>query len=151
MCNFSNGFKLCSCANETIKFREQEFYKKVGDELVKITNKKNGEIPLIHVWQLFRFKGENNTPETGRYMLPADNIGNGLDAEWIVLNLNDKNCFDFDYKPVEGDNLFIRENIKMGPYLSFIYTQEQWTIEHYSPFSYLTESFGEGKLTANDH
>lgn len=54
MCDFASGIKLCSCDNETIKFREPELYRKVKGELVKIKNKKNDTIPLIYIWTLFR-------------------------------------------------------------------------------------------------
>ena len=105
MCDFTKGIKLCSCENETIKFREQEFYKMVKNEYVKIPNKKNENIPIIFIWRLFKLKSKNNNNEIGRYMLPAGDIGNGLDAEWIALNLNLENCFDFDYTPIQHDVL----------------------------------------------
>lgn len=136
MCDFTKGIKLCSCENGTIKFREQEFYKMVKNELVKIPNKKNENIPIIFIWRLFKFKSKNNSNEIGRYMLPSNDIGNGLDAEWIALNLNLENCFDFDYTPDEGDNLFIQTNEEASAYISFIFTNNQWTIEHYDPFTW---------------
>jgi hypothetical protein len=34
MCDFTKGIKFCSCEPETIKFREKEFYKKSGDQLI---------------------------------------------------------------------------------------------------------------------
>jgi transposase-like protein len=36
----------------------------------------------------------------GLYVLPAADIGKGLTGEWVLLNLNDRNCFDVDYAPV---------------------------------------------------
>lgn len=146
MCDYSKGFKLCSCENEKIKFREQEFYRKVNGELVKIRNKKNENIPLIYVWKLFRYNGETNGEEMGKYILPSSNIGKGFDAEWIVLNLNDENCFDFEYVPEEGDNLIISENVTLGPYISFIYKEKNWTIDHYDPFSTEIEEKQNGKI-----
>mgnify|MGYP006186967725 FL=1 len=58
MCDFTKGIKLCSCENETIKFREQEFYKMVKNEYVKIPNKKNENIPIIFIWRLFKLKSK---------------------------------------------------------------------------------------------
>jgi hypothetical protein len=115
MCDFEKGFRLCSCGSEPIKFREQELYRKVKDELVKIPNKKNDKIPLIYIWSLSRFEGMNESPEMGRYILPTNDIGQGLNAEWIALNLNCGNCFDFEYEPEEGDNLKIHQNEILSP------------------------------------
>ena len=144
MCDFTKGIKLCSCENETIKFREQEFYKMVKNEHVKIPNKKNENIPIIFIWRLFKLKSKNDNNEIGRYMLPSGDIGNGLDAEWIALNLNLENCFDFDYTPEEGDNLFIQTNEIASAYISFIFTNNQWIIEHYDPFTWYTKHIKDG-------
>jgi hypothetical protein len=144
MCDFTKGIKLCSCENETIKFREQEFYKMVKNEYVKIPNKKNENIPIIFIWRLFKLKSKNNNNEIGRYMLPAGDIGNGLDAEWIALNLNLENCFDFDYTPEEGDNLFIQTNEIASAYISFIFKNDQWIIDVYDPFTWNTKHIVDG-------
>ncbi|MPT36503.1 MAG: hypothetical protein E2604_15790 [Flavobacterium sp.] len=114
MCDFTKGIKFCSCEPETIKFREKEFYKKSGDQLIPVCNKKNDTIPLIYIWQLFRFVEDyKDCAMPGQYILPGNSIGNGLDAKWIALNLNCENCFDFDYTPQEGDNLFIRQKCNL--------------------------------------
>ncbi|WP_298115105.1 hypothetical protein [Flavobacterium sp.] len=146
MCDFTKGIKLCSCENETIKFREQEFYKMLEGELVKIPNKKNENVPIIFIWRLFKLKSKNNNYEIGRYMLPVNDIGNGLDAEWIALNLNSENCFDFDYTPDEGDNLFIQTNEIASAYISFIFRNGQWKIDHYSPFSWDIRHVKDGQI-----
>ena len=41
MRDFTFGFKLCLNKEQPIKYRQQEFYKKINNELVKIPNKKN--------------------------------------------------------------------------------------------------------------
>lgn len=147
MCDFTKGFKLCSCEPEKIKFRETEVYKKIGDQLIPYKNKKNDKIPLIYIWQLFRLVEEyKNSSMLGRYILPTDTIGNGLDAEWIVLNLNCENCFDFEYDPQEGDTLFIRQNVIFGPYISFLYKDGQWIIDHYSPFEFEIKHLKDGLI-----
>ncbi|WP_300486006.1 hypothetical protein [Flavobacterium sp.] len=151
MCDFTKGIKLCSCESGTIKFREKEVYKKSGDQLIPVKNKKNDTIPLIYIWQLFRFVEEyKDCAMLGRYITPSDSIGNGLDAEWIALNLNCENCFDFDYTPQEGDNLFIQQNVILGPYISFIFKNGEWIIDHHDPFSIVIESVKKGVVTEID-
>lgn len=147
MCDFTKGIKLCSCDSKTIKFRQQEYYRERRGTLVKIENPKNKNIPLIYIWRLFRLIDEDHySGEIGRYMLPTENIGNGLDAEWIVLNLNLENCFDFEYTPNEGDCLRIQQNVILSPYISFLFKNNQWVIDHHSPFSTTVEHLGDGPL-----
>lgn len=147
MCDFTKGFKLCSCESEKIKFRKEEVYKKSGGKLIPVKNKKNDTIPLIYIWQLFRMVVEyKNISMVGHYVLPTDTIGNGLDAEWIALNLNCENCFDFEYDPQEGDSLFIRQNVILGPYISFIYKEGQWIIDHFCPFEFQIKQIKEGLI-----
>lgn len=147
MCDFTNGIKFCTCEKNEIKFRYGESYKKVKGELVKINDKRNDGIPLIYIWRLYRYMGKKKDfLELGRYMLPKNDIGNGLNAEWIALNLNVENCFDFDYVPIEGDNLFIQTNEILAPYISFIYKNKEWICDHYDPFSEYTEHIQDGKL-----
>lgn len=147
MCDFNNGIKLCTCNGEKIKYRQQELYRKVKGELVKIPNKKNDSIPIIYIWHLFRYIGQNEENfELGQYIPPTDDIGNGLNAEWIALNLNVENCFDFEYIPSEGDNLFITQNIEFSPYISFIFKNGEWVVEHYDPFSENIKHIFEGKV-----
>ncbi|MNJ91908.1 hypothetical protein D3C87_95630 [compost metagenome] len=137
MCDYTNGIRLCSCEPHQIVFRHDEIYRLSRGEWVLVPDKKNDNIPLIYIWQLFRAKSkEDSWMEIGRYMMPRDSLGKGLDAEWIALKLNVENCFDFEYDPVEGDNLLIRQNVRMGPYISFIFRSGQWTVDHYSPFDY---------------
>lgn len=147
MCDFTKGIKLCTCNSDSIKFRKPELYKKVKGKLIRIKGKENDEIPLIYIWRLFRHVNkEKEWAELGRYMMPSDNIGKGLDAEWIALNLNVENCFDFEYIPQEGDNLFIQKNEILGKYISFIFKDNEWIIDHYDPFTTDVEHIKDGIL-----
>lgn len=149
MCNFNKGIKFCTCDIDTLKLRNQQLYRKVKGELVPIPNRKNDKIPLMYIWHLFRYKEQQTELfMIGRYLFPTDDIGNGLNAEWVALNLNVEDCFDFDYTPQEGDNLFITQNVEMAPYLSFIFRKGEWTEDHYDPFSVQTELCYQGKLIA---
>lgn len=152
MCDFQNGIKLCTCDSEKINYRSQDLYRKVKGKLVKIPNKKNDEIPIIYIWHLFRYIGKDEiNSEIGQYMFPEDDLGNGLNAEWVALNLNVENCFDFDYTPSEGDNLFITQNIELSPYISFIFKKGEWIIDHYYPFTEIIEHILQGKIIEIDN
>ena len=149
MCDFTKGIKLCTCEGDKIEFRHQEFYRKVKGELVKIPDTRNDKIPRIYIWRLFRLINkdkEKEWAELGKYAMPSDNIGQALNAEWIALNLNVENCFDFNYNPQEGDNLFIQQNVSHGPYISFIYKSNEWIVDHYDPFNSETVHIKDGIL-----
>ncbi|WP_027391786.1 hypothetical protein [Aquimarina latercula] len=146
MCDFENRIKFCSCDKESIKFRKpKKFIRKKG-KLVEQINPKDSKIPLEYIWTLFKFDGEKEITEIGRYMMPINDLGNGLNAEWIALNLNCEDCFDFEYTPSEGDNLKIHENVIMSAYLSFIYRNGEWIIDHHSPWSTEISKLKEGKI-----
>jgi len=147
MCNFEDGMRFCSCKAEEIKYREPDIFIRHKNEIIKKEHRKNKHIPLLYVWTLFRYAGETEGLEMGRYAFPSHDIGKGLNAEWVAMNLNGEECFDFDYEPQEGDNLLIRNNIKQSmAYLSFIYKNRAWEIDHYSPFEVEIEKFEQGKV-----
>jgi hypothetical protein len=83
MCDFTDGFMLCSCKDD-IKHQGYVWQLRIKKEIVN--------------WMKM---------EQGRCILPSQDIENGLDYEWVKLNLEDHNCFDFDYSPTQGDNLMI--------------------------------------------
>ncbi len=134
MCDFSNGIKFCSCDNGKIKFREPRLLVKKRGKIIEKENPKNSKIPLQYVWTLFKLDGQKEVTEIGRYMIPTNDLGKGLNSEWIVLNLNCEDCFDFDYKPKKGDCLKIHQNIVLSPYISFIFDGNEWIIDHHDPF-----------------
>lgn len=146
MCDFTNGIKLCTCDSESIKFREPQVFIKKKGKLIEKKNFKKPEILLEYIWTLFKFDGEKEVTEMGRYIFPTDDIGKGLNDEWVALNLNCEDCFDFEYIPKEGDNLKIHKNITLGPYLSFVYWNCEWVIDHHSPWSTEISIMKEGKV-----
>lgn len=131
MCDFENGFSLCTCVHLTK--REKKI----------ITNQ--------YEWVLFSFIEKITPIEIGLYSLPKNVIGNGFTAEFVLSNLNAKNCFDFEYTPKEGDNLMIKlvKKKEMISYLSFIYKNEKWTENHYDAFSTLKKQIFKGKIKTN--
>jgi hypothetical protein len=146
MCNFENGIKLCTCSSENIKFREPNIFIRKKGKTIEKENSKNLNIPLEYIWILFKYDGIKKDKEMGRYMFPADDLGKGLNSEWIALNLNCENCFDFEYIPKEGDNLKIQKNTIMSSYLSFIYRNEEWVVDHHSPWRIKISKIKSGKI-----
>ncbi len=131
MCDFENGFILCSCDEKNKK-----------PELESDKNE--------YVWELKILK--KRIPARGITDFPGSNIGKGLKSEWVLLNLMNRNCFDFDYQPSNGDNLIIynpqshKSPFGKPAYLSFIYRNGEWAEDFYNEISELTKLMNKGKV-----
>lgn len=123
MCDFSKGFKLCTCAALEAKLEQPPRNIKPR----KKRSKAASEEGLYH-WTLRRMAWKNDIVVIGRYILPSESLEHGLDAEWVMLNLNCENCFDFSYTPQEGDWLRISsaDTSKQYQYLSFMVVNGVW-------------------------
>ncbi|MBD2206969.1 hypothetical protein H6G33_31345 [Calothrix sp. FACHB-1219] len=129
MCDFDKGFILCTC-----KDKEKPIVHNKNSRRYK---QEQPMIPKVYRWYLSTFKRYKSDDEPlmeGLYELPAADIGKGLTDEWVLLNLNYRNCFDVDYTPQEGDNLVIQDAHKEWVYLSFIFQNGGWERGHYDPF-----------------
>ena len=139
MCNFEKGFILCTC--------EEDKEKPVIHNKNSRRNKKNQtNDSQMYRWYLYEFVEKHALRMVGKYVLPASDLGKGLTAEWVLLNLNDGNCFDFDYTPKEGDNLVIRASHRAGLRLSFIFREGTWREDHYDVFNYTLKLHLEGEI-----
>jgi len=138
MCDFSKGIKLCSCDGEQIELRGSG------------GSKPDQEIPLIYIWRLYRLIQKTHPRMLGKFMTPSNDIGEGLNAEWIAQKLNEENCFDFNYQPGEGDYLKIQRNEIGSPFISFAFKKGKWQVEHYSPFKTITKHLQDGLLKSVD-
>lgn len=141
MCDFEKGFILCSC----------EPLKTVNPPKKKSKRNQNAPAQLPgYRWVLFRFTEYiEEVLMEGSFEPPVKDLGNGLNEEWVLLNLNLEKCFDFDYIPKEGDNLILRSNDRYK-YLSFTFEKSIWISNYYDPFSTVLEKFKEGKIMNRD-
>lgn len=115
MCDFTEGFRLCSC-------------------------QENGLLEG-YVWQLRTKKEKLDWMEMklGKCILPSLDIENGLAYEWVKLNLEDHNCFDFEYSPSQGDNLIVFHTNNRQKYLSLIYKDGEWIGDFYDELGEMSE------------
>ncbi len=132
MCRFEKGFILCKC--EVLPSRKSGRKSNVPDTKIE------------YIWTLYKHLGANPEIEMGRYEFPKSDIGQGLTADFVVSQLNSRNCFDFEYSPNEGDNLLINDSRYANGRLEFLFRDEQWIVDFYDPFSELTEMVFEGKV-----
>ncbi|NBC24953.1 MAG: hypothetical protein GVX78_04985 [Bacteroidetes bacterium] len=103
------------------------------------------------IWQLFRKRPSHEDVHTiGEYKLSDRAIGKGLRADGMVRELNARNCFDFYYQPAEGDNLHIMQNTSRAPYLSFLYHNGKWLVDHYNAPETTLRKVSKGKIKRAD-
>ena len=143
MCDFSNGFVLCTCENEEKKTIHNKNSRK----------HKNKETVVIYQWYLYDMVSVTGVIAVGIYKLPSDDLGHGLTKEWVLLHLNFANCFDFAYSPKEGDNLVIKkiqEKKQFPDFMSFIFKNGTWIEGEYDSISHITELTKTGKVKAEN-
>jgi hypothetical protein len=124
MCQTITDFTLCSCADK------------------KTTN------PSEYFWYILRYIQTNDTHEMGRVISPKESLDHGLNQEMVLIKLNQKNCFDFEYEPQEKDCLHLAQGKKYsGDYMAFTYRNGEWVNgKEYDPFSDEMKEVKAGKL-----
>lgn len=143
MCEKSNQLKFCTCLEasdiETINFQKS---------LDKFQKKQLPNADEPYTWVLYTYKGSEDTGMMGMLHMPSDKIGHGLSEAFVCNELNHKNCFDFDYKPIEGDNLQInfQKDADSTEFLSFIFRNNTWEPDIYYTFTEIIEPVNYGIL-----
>ena len=132
MCEINNKLKFCTCLEEKdIKLIE------LHKSLEKFQKKQIPGSKEPFSWVLFEYKGFEASDIMGLLKMPSDKIGFYLTEEFVLQQLNLTDCFDFDYKPKEGDNLQVhfQDNKYSAEFLSFIYRDENWEADSYYTFT----------------
>lgn len=142
MCETGKEIKLCTCFPATM------------NKVVHHKNSRKAKNKRLNdfTWTLDRCLGPSNTTMDGMGYMPEEALSEDLTNEKMLVYLNSKNCFDFDYEPQEGDNLkiYTPEN-RIREHLSFIFENGEWIADHYGPFTHLFEKINYGKVTFEDN
>jgi hypothetical protein len=147
-----NGLHIIFCAckqeNNTVIYKRGKKKKKQKIEFDADT----------YYWTLLRFVGQEETDEKGRIMMPAFEIGNGLNYISVLNELNTRNCFDFDFIPQEADEIKIHKGSNYLHYISFYFRKDSWHFGRSSvSFGNIFNTISEGKVnflnqeTNNEH
>lgn len=126
MCDLSQGFKLCSCDGDTLALKEVGWILKRRDKDKKISRIMGK--PFIYQMNLSEKELKSTTSQ----------------------QLNERNCFDFEYAPQEDD--FLR--IKGGDnnfWMAFRYQKGLWledTSTKFSGWRQQLEKYKEGIVEA---
>lgn len=123
MCLIEQGFKLCTCKEK----------------------KDNTEAAAI--WRLSSYIGLHEpfsvVGEELFYFFTDDEEQN---KDYVVHQLNSRNCFDFDFTPNEGDYLEITDAKNLARKYQFIFRNKKWTIDGYDHFTHQTKMYNWGKV-----
>lgn len=145
MCEISNQLKFCTCLDE--KNIENINIQKSLDKFHKKQLPKSKE---SFSWILYEYKGiqDSGNEMMGLLYMPSDKIGFSLTEEFVLNEINNKNCFDFNYNPKESDNLQInfQSNKDWTEFLSFIFRNDKWESDSYSTFTEIIEPINFGIL-----
>ena len=136
MCEFEKKLTLCTCYTD-----KDPYYFQIRRKLEKylktsITSENNA-----FYWTLADYLGHQEKFLIGMTSIPGNVIGTSLTNDFVISQLNNRNCFDFDYTPKEGENLMISEQSDRldREYLSFIFRDGKWKIGSYNSFIEKTE------------
>jgi hypothetical protein len=136
MCQSGKKIIFCSCKNDLKKV--------VHHKKSKRWQEKNATFGA-YLWTLSRFVDYFESMMEGQISEPSEKLGQDLTSEFVLSELNSRNCFDFEYLPIEGDCLSIRMDTGWN-FFSFIFREGTWIAEQYSSFYVRTERLDAGKL-----
>jgi hypothetical protein len=129
MCLLTDTFKLCSCNAAQLSPDE------IGWILTRVNPHK----------KINRIMGKPAFPTISK---------NTLDIRThIIVQLNQRNCFDFDYTPNTNDRLSIRTQTDTMTWVHFRYQSPQWKVDESTKFSawrQKSESYKKGPIQCVD-
>lgn len=141
MCQSGKEIKLCTCVPNGM------------DTIIhhKNSRKNRQKRRVDFTWTLEKCLGWSKTTMDGMGYMPEKALTEDLTNERMLIDLNSKNCFDFDYEPSEKDNLqiFAPEG-SIRRHLSFIFQNGEWIASSHLPFMYEMEKINFGKVTLED-
>jgi len=124
------------------------------EEVKPVTRKPSNILPSITevlypdhfelVWSLFKL-GFSNVD--GVFIPPKETLREGLTAEFVVKELNARNCFDCGYIPSEEDGLIITD-LKANDYsmMSFAFSEGVWIIKNLASYVFSRAFITAGKV-----
>lgn len=147
MCIIDKKLKLCNCSvgsgnNSTKAILKQPFTWTLRKSLgLKVRQEKVKKIEIVSDGSVPEIYEEYEEYIVGSIILPSDSLGDLLTAANVLSELNDRNCFDFDYEPAQNDTLTIRYDstyfrehypknaaFDMDDYMSFIFENGKWIV-----------------------
>jgi hypothetical protein len=130
-----NKFLLCKHSDSRLTVHNKKSRKK---------KRRNNEQVDFH-WHTYKLLGMKEVEEFGKYTFPVSDLGEGLNSNFLKNELNNRDCFSFNYRPEQGDNLIISRGAT-AVRIEFVFNNGKWEEDHYSPFMFELTELDHGKL-----
>ena len=125
-----------------------------GEEVKTVTRRKsilarNATEPVFPdhfelVWSLFKL---GNSNIMGTFLPQKEFLREGLTDQFVLGELNARNCFDFNYTPSEGDGLIITDlQDDNYPEMYFAFSEGKWIIKSLASYVFSRELIIAGKV-----
>lgn len=101
MCDLREGFKLCTCSSDLN-----------WDDIDWVLKRINTDLPIYH--------------RKGRAAISSFTTKQETQKQYILGELNNRNCFDFEYIPEKDDTLKLKGS--NDKWFSFRYT-DKWEVD----------------------
>lgn len=137
MCKTGKQIVFCRCINEE---NTPKPYKKSKRWQVKNPS------PIIYMWSLSQFVENVERMMEGQISEPSEKLGEDLTNDFVLGEINSRNCFDFEYFPQEGDCLSICRSNKTWHFFSYIFREGEWKVGMYNFFYQQTKQIDSGKM-----
>lgn len=153
MCKQGSNIYLCTCL-ETPSPNLKDVLKNELREL-----KKSDTYNLVK-WKLYRFIKKEWIGLDGMLIRPAKILRGQITSEYIRNQMNSRDCFDFTYKPKNGDciifeTVLINKSGKKAKkqkdyeFISLIFNDGAWTIDFYDTFYTIIKEINRGIVKHN--
>ncbi|CAM3879835.1 MULTISPECIES: hypothetical protein [Flavobacterium] len=145
---------FCTCLEKKSFIKKRDAYLSLYNEEEYLTE--------VYEWTLYSIVQKREEKEKhliiGEIKIPIKKINDVITAELIVEELNKLDCFDFEYIPIDGDELVISNgykhieiDTKTRPYLPFktmhfVYENKEWYFGYIDNFEYETKRIYEGEM-----
>lgn len=137
MCKPTENLLLCTCE----EIEKPPVHHKKSKRWIKKQGIENTE---EYIWYLSRYKGRYEGDEIGSIVFPSQWLTKNISSACVLEELNKRNCFDFEYTPVEKDSLGIGIKDNYRIYLYFTYENGCWIESMPLPFDIVTVRFKKG-------
>jgi hypothetical protein len=107
-------------------------------------------------WSLDRYIGSEASKIRIALKSMDLDLGNGITIDSMLEQMNSRNCFDFDYKPIEKDRLRISncaDNYNEHKYFGLLFRDGKWVKGDYytnklqhKGMTIISKKIGEGKI-----
>jgi len=148
MCKKDSKIHLCTCGGNS----------NISD--FQIHN--NINFAIVIKWKLSRLIKNEWIGMDGMFIEPVNQFSSKITADFLCYEMNNSNCFDFEYIPKESDTITFdvviykmigRRNLTLKKtkyqerkFIALIFKDQKWTINTYDPFYNTLEAINEGYL-----